>query len=117
MNGWKKFLDVTTELDEVVHQQISDKNRTALLDQVDVLLDKRQSLMGELTQPYTDEERAMIQKVKKLDLKINQKLEFLLTDLKRDMRNNKKQKSSKQRYTNPYQNVSSYDGMFFDHKK
>ncbi|WP_232324889.1 flagellar protein FliT [Halobacillus mangrovi] len=108
---------MTTELDKIVHQPISDSNRADLLDRVDVLLDKRQSLMGELTQPSTDEEREMIEKVKRLDVKVNQKLEFLLTDLKRDMRNNKKQKSSNQRYTNPYQNVSSYDGMFFDHKK
>ncbi|KHE67542.1 flagellar protein FliT [Halobacillus sp. BBL2006] len=117
MSAWQEFLTLTKELDEVIHQPVSEKNRANVLDRVDVLLDKRQALMGELTQPTSDQERAVIEEVKKRDLKINQKLEFLFTDLKKDMRNNKKQKSSKQRYTNPYQSVSNYDGMFFDHKK
>ncbi|MGI8315506.1 hypothetical protein [Halobacillus mangrovi] len=46
-------------------------SRADLVDQIDVLLDKRQFLMGELTKPTKGEERVMIEKVKKLDLIIN----------------------------------------------
>ncbi|MEC3882769.1 flagellar protein FliT [Halobacillus sp. HZG1] len=116
MGGWTDFLSITKELDELVHRPIHEKNRAAMVEKVDVLLDKREAMLRDLAQP-SPEEKELVQEVIQRDLKVNQKLEFLFAGLKRDMRNAKKQKSSKQRYVNPYQSVSGYDGMYLDHKK
>ncbi|MBN8235330.1 flagellar protein FliT [Halobacillus kuroshimensis] len=113
---WQTFLTLTKELEEMVHQP-SSQTRSQRMEHINDLLEKRQKLLSKLPQPSTDEEKAIVQEVKKRDLVINQKMEFLLMDLKNQMRNNKKQKSSKQRYINPYQSVSTYDGMYLDHKK
>ncbi|MGR9048807.1 flagellar protein FliT [Halobacillus faecis] len=116
MGVWTEFTSITEKLDEVVHQPVNEKNRTAVLEEVETLLDKRAAMLEQLSEP-SQEEKAMVREVIKRDLKINQKLEFLFDRLKSDMRNAKKQKSSKQRYVNPYQSVSGYDGMYLDHKK
>ncbi|RWZ55024.1 flagellar protein FliT [Halobacillus fulvus] len=114
MSVWQQFLNITTELDELVHSQTM--KRSAILEQVDPLLEKRQELIVQLDQP-AEGERALLDEVKKRDLKINQKLEFLFHDLKQDMRQSKKQTASKKQYTNPYQSVSTSDGMYLDYKK
>ncbi|MGP4061274.1 flagellar protein FliT [Halobacillus sp. H74] len=116
MSVWTEFSSITKKLDEVVHQQVTEKNRTAVIDEVEVLLEKRASMLENLPEP-SREEKPLVKDVLQRDLKINQKLEFLFDGLKGDMRNMKKQKSSKQRYINPYQSVSGYDGMYLDHKK
>ncbi|MCA1021264.1 flagellar protein FliT [Halobacillus litoralis] len=114
---WQAFLTRTKELEEMFHQSSSSMTRSQRMERIEDLLEQRQALLSKLPQPSTDEEKAIVQEVKKRDLVINQKMEFLLMDLKNQMRNNKKQKSSKQRYINPYQSVSTYDGMYLDHKK
>ncbi|MYL49169.1 flagellar protein FliT [Halobacillus litoralis] len=116
MSDWTDFLSITKELDELVHRPIHEKNRAAIVEQVDVLLDKREAMLRGLPQP-SPEEKELVQQIIQSDLKVNQKLEFLFDGLKRDMRNMKKQKASKQRYTNPYKSVSGYDGTYVDHKK
>ncbi|REJ10188.1 flagellar protein FliT [Halobacillus trueperi] len=116
MGVWTEFASITEELDDVVHQPVNEKNRTAFIEEVETLLDKRAAMLEQLSEP-SQEEKPLVKEVQKRDLKINQKLEFLFEGLKRDMRNAKKQKSSKQRYVNPYQSVSGYDGMYLDHKK
>ncbi|UOR14058.1 flagellar protein FliT [Halobacillus amylolyticus] len=114
---WEQFASITAQLDEMIHQRVTDQNRTKVLEEVDKLLDQREQLLTSLPQPQTSEEQAIVERIIKREPAMNQKLEFLLNDLKVDLRNMKKQKSSKQRYTNPYQSVSTYDGMFMDHKK
>lgn len=116
MSVWTEFSSITKKLDEVVHQQVTEKNREAVIGEVEDLLEKRASMLENLPEP-SQEEKPLVKEVLQLDLKINQKLEFLFDGLKGDMRNMKKQKSSKQRYINPYQSVSGYDGMYLDHKK
>ncbi|MBN9655901.1 flagellar protein FliT [Halobacillus sp. GSS1] len=116
MGGWTDFLSITKELDELVHRPIHEKNRASIVEQVDDLLGTREAMLKNLPQP-SYEEKELVQEVIQHDLKVNQKLEFLFAGLKRDMRDAKKQKSSKQRYVNPYQSVSGYDGMYLDHKK
>jgi flagellar protein FliT len=116
MGAWSEFLRVTIKLDDAVHQQVDERNRAAVIAEVEEHLATRESMIELLEQP-TESEKALVKEVQKRDLEINQKLEFLFDGLKRDMRNAKKQKSSKQRYVNPYQSVSGYDGMYLDHKK
>ncbi|MFZ0474236.1 MAG: flagellar protein FliT [Halobacillus sp.] len=114
---WNQFHDLTQQLEEKVHQTVTERKRAEMVAYVEEILAERSALLHKLPQPESEEERALIADVLQKDIKINQKLEFLFDGLKQDMRNMKKQKSSKQRYANPYQSVSNYDGMYVDHKK
>ncbi len=117
MTVWKQFASITEQLDETVKQKVTDQNRENIIAKIDELLDGREQLLPELTKPQTSSDQAIVDQVLQKEPSINQKLELMLNELKVDMRNMKKQRSSKQRYTNPYKSVSGYDGMFMDHKK
>ncbi|MGV2621487.1 UNVERIFIED_CONTAM: flagellar protein FliT [Halobacillus marinus] len=113
---WEQFLTVTKELKHTVEQPVTDQNRAGIIADIQKLLAKRDDLLPHLPQP-SQSEQELVRAVGNHDLVINQKMEFLFEGLKRDMRNMKKQKKSKQSYTNPYQSISGYDGMYLDHKK
>ncbi|MFC7063344.1 flagellar protein FliT [Halobacillus seohaensis] len=117
MEIWQQFLSITERLSQKVNQKVTDDNREQVIVDVQQLLDQRSDLINQLPQPETESEKSTVQRVMELDLDINQKLEFLFDGLKGELRNMRKQKSSNQRYTNPYQSVASYDGMFMDRKK
>lgn len=117
MSSWSVFLQHTVELSQQVNQKVTDDNRTEVIQKVQQLLTVRSKLLPQLPHPENEEEKAKVAKVKNLDVDINQKLEILFNGLKEEMRNMKRQKSSNQKYTNPYQSVASYDGMFMDRKK
>ncbi|WP_079527188.1 flagellar protein FliT [Halobacillus hunanensis] len=117
MTVWAQFASITQQLDELVQQKVTNQNREAMITQVDELLEGREQLLPELRKPQSSSEQAIVDQVLQREPSINQRLELMLNELKVDLRNMKKQRSSKQRYTNPYKSVSSYDGMFMDHKK
>ncbi|MFD2922582.1 flagellar protein FliT [Halobacillus naozhouensis] len=117
MAVWEQFVSITEQLDEIVQQKVTDQNREAMITQIDELLDGREQILPVLTKPQTSREQDIVNQVLQREPTINQRLEHILNELKVDLRNMKKQRSSKQRYTNPYQSVSGYDGMFMDHKK
>ncbi|WP_101843037.1 flagellar protein FliT [Halobacillus sp. Marseille-P3879] len=117
MSSWAVFLQYTEELSQQVNQKVKDENRSQVIQEVQRLLEERAKLLKDLPQPADNEEKEMVKQVMRLGLDINQKLEFLFKDLKVEMRHMKQQKSSNQKYTNPYHSVASYDGMFMDRKK
>ncbi|GGF31335.1 hypothetical protein GCM10010954_33160 [Halobacillus andaensis] len=117
MSSWSVFLQHTEELSQQVHQRVTDDNRARVIQNVQRLLAVRSELLPELSQPEDEEEKARVERVKSLDKDIQQMLDLLFGGLKREMRNVKRQKSSNQKYTNPYQSLSAYDGMFMDRKK
>ncbi|MCP3028111.1 flagellar protein FliT [Halobacillus sp. A5] len=117
MSSWSVFLQYTEELSQQVNQKVKDDNRDEVIQEVQRLLKKRAQMLEGLPQPADEEEKAIVKQIMYLDVDINQKLEFLFNGLKMEMRHMKRQKSSNKKYTNPYESVASYDGMFMDRKK
>lgn len=117
MNRLDSLHEVTVQLHEVVTQQVSGENRQEQIDRVNQLLDERQQVLLKIKPPYTEAEKVVGQRLLPINKVIQQKLEVLFNQVKADMGTVKKKKSSNAKYTNPYKNVSSYDGMFLDHKK
>ncbi|WP_390216766.1 flagellar protein FliT [Halobacillus campisalis] len=114
---WRQFLTITELLSKEVNRKVTDDNRQEVVQEIQRLLGERSAIIQQLPQPQTNQDKEIVQTVMSLDLDINQKLEFLFNGLKVELRQMRRQKSSTQRYTNPYQSVSSYDGMFLDRKK
>lgn len=109
--------NVTSQLEEVVNQEITKQNREEAIDKINQLLDQREELLNHLSPPYSEEEKQFLQKILKMDESIIPLLEEIFILLKDDIRNLQRSKQSNQKYKNPYNQVSVSDGMFLDKKK
>ncbi|MCA0971579.1 flagellar protein FliT [Halobacillus litoralis] len=117
MNHWGNFHQVTLELNEVLHRKVTNDNREEILKEVQSLLDRRSHLIKSLPDPVSESDKALVKSVLKIEPSMNQRIELLFTQLKKELKLLKKQKISKQQYTNPYQSVANHDGVYMDHKK
>lgn len=117
MNRLEALYQVTAELQELLEQEITAKNREQVILQVDLLVEKRGKYMEALEPPYTDEEIQLGQQLIPMNEQIQQLMNELFADLKTEMKQVKKQKKSNRSYVNPYKNVQALDGRFLDSKK
>lgn len=117
MGRMEALYDVTVELNRLLEQPMEVKDREKLIEQTEALISKRELILQDVKEPYTDEERVIGRKLIPLEKNIQQKVKLLFMNLKNEMRSVKKQKSSNQKYINPYKNASNFDGTFLDKKK
>ncbi|BCB05693.1 flagellar protein FliT [Bacillus sp. KH172YL63] len=96
--------------------QVNDENRESTIEEVESLLEKRQSAIDSLKPPYTQEEQELGKQMVAWNGEIDQKLAQLRLVIKRDMNGLSKKKTSVQKYSNPYESLQ-HDGMFYDKKK
>ncbi len=117
MSQVQKLHEVTSQLYELVQEEPAAEEREEIIGKVNDLLDKREVLLQDIQGPYSDEEKKFGKEIVHMDLFVQERTNALMKQVKMDIARTKKQKSSNQKYTNPYQNVSNYDGMFMDQKK
>lgn len=117
MNRLEKLYEVTMELKDLLDQPISSKNREDIIKQITVLIDQRGEQMEKISPPFSTEENEYGKKIIVLNQHIQSKMNQLFAELKQEMKNVKKQKKSKQTYSNPYKDVQLMDGMFLDSKQ
>lgn len=109
--------DITSELYELSQQPPKATEREEFVEKLTDLLEQRDKLIEGLEGPYTNEERHKGQEVIRMNKAVNERVAIHMKQLKTEIAHMKKRKTSNQKYTNPYQSVSSYDGMFLDKKK
>ncbi|MFB1049898.1 flagellar protein FliT [Paraliobacillus sp. JSM ZJ581] len=102
-------------LDENVSKAVEEREK--IIENVNVLLNHREIILAEIKPPYTAEEKEIGIKLVPLEQKIQQRLNLLFTNIKTDMRTVKKQKSTNQKYMNPYQSLANSDGSYLDKRK
>jgi flagellar protein FliT len=113
----QQIYEVTSKLYELLQIVITDQNhRDKVINEVENLLEIRQQLLSDLKGPFSEEEKELGQQIIEFNKVIDEKLDQLKLDVQTDMNKVKKQKTSNEKYVNPYKNVS-FDGMFFDKKK
>ncbi|HLR52080.1 MAG TPA: flagellar protein FliT [Candidatus Avamphibacillus sp.] len=117
MNRLEKLYKVTKQMEKVVNQEITAENREQVIQTINQLVEQRGMYMKDIIPPYTEAEKAMGEKLIILNKQIQEQLDLLFENLKKEMRQVKKQKKSNQSYINPYQKVQTMDGMFMDQKK
>lgn len=117
MEHMKQLQRLTLELFETVDQATKAKERETAITKVTELLDQREALLQEMKEPFTAEELAIGKELLPMEEKIQQRMQLLFNDLKMDMRAVKKQKSTNQKYRNPYKDLANFDGTFLDKKK
>jgi flagellar protein FliT len=108
------------ELTEKMHQKLFQKDmgqdQANLIEDIQQFLRDREELLKEMKAPYTDEERQLGQKILQMDKDIQEAFQQILDGLKHSMKQLQNQKKNNAKYVNPYKNVSTMDGMFFDKK-
>lgn len=117
MNRLKVIYDVTLQLKKRLDQEITSQNREEIIEQVNQLIEQRGKHMQELLPPYSQDEKELGKRLITLNEEIGNKMHVLFNELKKEMKQVKKQKKSNRSYTNPYKNVQTIDGMFMDSKK
>ncbi|RBP00060.1 flagellar protein FliT [Rossellomorea aquimaris] len=106
---------ITKQLKEAL-EQVNDENRETTIEEVESLLEKRQSVLGTIKPPYTQDEQELGKQMIAWNGQIDRQLAQLRLEIKRDMNGLTKKKTSAQKYSNPYESLQ-YDGMFYDKKK
>ncbi|MBM7570232.1 flagellar protein FliT [Aquibacillus albus] len=117
MNRMEQVYETTMELHQLLDGEKIKENRDGTIDSINKLLGKRSDLLKGIEPPYTDQEKEVGQQVVQLDRVIQSKMGMLFQTIKSEIKTVKKQKQSNQKYKNPYQNLSNFDGMFLDSKK
>ncbi|MFD2044998.1 flagellar protein FliT [Ornithinibacillus salinisoli] len=117
MNRLESVHHITLQLEDILDQDVSAKNRQSIIEKITSLLEKRGSYMDEVSPPFTSEEKVLGEKLVQLNKSIEAKMQKLFSELKVEMKQAKKQKKSNRTYVNPYDKVQTMDGMFMDHKK
>ncbi|QDP41269.1 flagellar protein FliT [Radiobacillus deserti] len=113
MSSVKVLFDVTKQMCNKLEGS-STKDKELLIDEINTFIDQRDKLIVSIKAPYSDEEKALGKQINEMDKKIQIKFESLLNELKNSMKNVQNQKSGNKKYLNPYGNISSSDGVFFD---
>lgn len=117
MQQLEALYKVTQQLKEILDQPIAAKNRDAIIEEVNVLIEKRGGMMEKVIPPFTEKEKTIGKEIVALNKQIEEKMESLFAAIKQDMRQVNKQKESNRTYINPYRNTTSTDGMYHDSKQ
>jgi flagellar protein FliT len=116
MSAVKQLHDMTKRIYQKLTQSTQGKDREQLITEITSFLEEREELMKQVQPPYTEEELTLGKELVQMDQEIQGSLQELMTNLKSTMRQLQNQKRNNTKYRNPYQNVGTSDGMFFDKK-
>lgn len=117
MSAFNQFYQLTEQLYHLVSQPLATDARDERIEKITSLLEKREQLLPEIKPPFTSSEGELFQHIQTWDDVITAKFTGLKTQIQQDMIQAKKSKKTTQQYVNPYQNVSTSDGMFYDKRK
>ncbi|HLR08884.1 MAG TPA: flagellar protein FliT [Bacillota bacterium] len=117
MNRLTALLEVTKQLEQVLDQPVNPQNRESIISAINTLVEKRSACIKKLVPPYTEDEKQLGRDIVQRNEWIQARMNTIFDELKQEMKQINKQKSSKQSYTNPYKHVQTMDGMFVDRKK
>lgn len=108
---------ITLNLKETLEQDIHAENREAIIVEINELLEQRSAEIKKITPPYSEKEKDMGQRIVLLNDDIEKSMNHIFDELKREMKQIKKQKESNRSYINPYGKMTSTDGMYVDSKQ
>lgn len=116
MSAVENFYQATLELLKLLEDEQS-KDRDEKINKIRALLEKREGLMITMSPPFSQEDRELGKKL----ISLNQKVIALLiaekTSIQKDINSFKKKKQTVTKYSNPYESLSTIDGVFYDKRK
>ncbi|WP_253718576.1 flagellar protein FliT [Weizmannia acidilactici] len=112
--------DLTTCLkltEDLLEEFNKGQSREELIGNINRLLDKRGALLASLKPPFSPEEQLLGKKIAALDKRLKPLLEETLLEIRQDIKQTVKKKTSMKKYINPYQSLQLNDGRFYDRKR
>src|SRR5699024_3869219 len=97
----QRIYDISLELKQLI-KNMNRSNRHDMLPKVNELINKREFLIKQVKEPYTDNEKRLGQKLIKLNEEIQTLMETNFSEVKNDILQLKQNKSSNMSYINPY---------------
>ncbi|GAA4065443.1 MAG TPA: flagellar protein FliT [Bacilli bacterium] len=117
MSSLIELKTITEKFVQLFEKPILAKDRDQLLEEVNRFLDQRDQLLKKIKAPFSEEEANLVSTIMEQDKEIQLKLDHLFLTLKSELRDVKKQKSSSEKYLDPYRHVATNDGSYWDKKK
>lgn len=119
MGPVEKLLATSAQLYEHLTVIPDGDERDQYIEKIDEFLEKRGQLLEEVmsSNNVSLDGHQLTPHLIKLDAGIQGRLKKVMDTIKTDMRNLQQSKKSEQVYLNPYSNVSSVDGRYYDGKK
>ncbi|EON73421.1 flagellar protein FliT [Lysinibacillus sphaericus] len=113
-----QLLQVSANLFKFLGDIPIGEDRDEYIDNINNMLDKRGKIIEKLVQEgfHFDEQNRIHRTLLELDNGIKQRLAVVMDAVKQDMANLQKTKKSEEQYFNPYGNVRTMDGMYYDKK-
>ncbi|WP_342600382.1 flagellar protein FliT [Psychrobacillus sp. FSL H8-0483] len=112
----EQFLQTSERLYSHLTNIPLDEERTAFIDQINILLDEREESIQALGSTVLSE-HSLYDHLLELDQGINKRLSKVMNDVKRDIKDLQQKKRHEGSYSNPYAATQTIDGMYFDNKK
>jgi len=97
-------------------QNAREKERENTIDQLNGLIEERDTVIAKIKGPYTEEELKIGQEIVMLNEQIKINMDQLYSDVKSDLKKVKLQKERNRSYINPYGQIKTTDGMYLDTK-
>ncbi|MGG4491596.1 flagellar protein FliT [Metabacillus idriensis] len=116
MSAVNKLHQLTKQLLSEVHGAGDKDMRDSHIVNIQEWIEQRDSLIHQLKPPYNREEKQLGKEINEWNAIIHDKLNLLKQEIKNDITRLRVQKTSNQKYINPYQNAS-VDGMYYDKRK
>ncbi|WP_226670807.1 hypothetical protein [Metabacillus litoralis] len=117
MRAIEKVHDVTEQLYQLVLKSVPTEERDEQVKKITTLLDQREQDLQNVHPPFSETDSQLFQQIVDWNETITNKFSETKKEIQLDILELKKKKSSNQQYLNPYEGVSSSDGMFYDKRK
>lgn len=118
-NEIQELLQLSANLYAQLGETPASDMRENYIDEINKLLDMRMQAIEQLVNKgfkYNAAEKSHAM-LFELDKGIKERLQNVMMDVKKDMKELQNAKKNEQQYTNPYGHVQSMDGMYYDRKK
>ena len=119
MGKIQKLLQISAKLYRYLAEIPKGEKRDKYIEIINEQLDERGVIIdmlreeGFIANPLDKSHATLIE----LDKGIRERLNLVMSEVKHDMRDLQNQKKNEQQYMNPYSNVRTMDGMYYDKKK
>lgn len=119
MDNQQKLLQLSAKLYQFLEDVPKGEQRDKFLQEVDRLLDERGKVIVLLNQEGVrfDSQNKIHNMLIELDKGIRERLDFVMEEVKKDLKILQSAKKNEKQYSNPYSSVRVMDGMYYDKKK
>ncbi|WP_121663626.1 hypothetical protein [Metabacillus litoralis] len=115
MNAVQEVFKLTQELVDLFDNK-NKRDRDSVIEEIEKLLHERDRLFPMIKPPFTQEEKALGEQIKKLNEKINLEFQNIKKEIQFDIKRAKESKHTQNQYVNQYTSTEN-GGIFYDKRK